>query len=253
MPINPFVGSTLQYDDRMRGMFGGHKHFLDPYTSGYHWIGFFLPKTFAPGTDLECGNFLATVCQQVTIPGITVNPIEYNGLNDMKWYVPGTTVLERNSLDCTFVEMEGIPVTQILGRWVTLFRNVLYGIADPGVFNTTQRGEVNHYSQGNYKGKIAYATMLPDALTVQFAAVFTGVFPIKIPTDIFETQRATQEKKEIQVTFQFDQMLTGTSVDNYVTNLVASTRESTIGVVDNVYTGDINGGGGEGGLGGLTL
>lgn len=238
MAINPFLitdgRKVRKYSDDMRGMFGGNKHYLDPYTTGYHFIYFFLPKTLAKESGV--GEFLTTVCQQVSIPGITVNPIEYNGLNDMKWYVPGTTVLERNTFECTFIEMEGIPVTTILGRWITLFRNVLYGIADPGVFtdftNNAQESE-SHYSQGNYKGKVVYATTLPDAATVQFAAVFTGAFPTKIPTDIFESQRATQEKKEVQITFQFDQMLTGTEVNNYAKKLVTTVRQNSINAVGN--------------------
>lgn len=236
MAINPFVTKAIQYKDDMRGMFGGDKHFLDPYTTGYHFIYFFLPDALQ---SEGVGEFLTTVCQAVTIPGITVNPIEYNGLNDMKWYVPGTTVLERNTVDCTFIEMEGMPVTQILGRWVTLFRNILYGIADPGVFTSPNAGG-NHYSQGNYKGKIVYATTLPDALSVQFGAVFTGAFPTKIPTDL-ESQRATQDKREIQISFQFDQMLTGSSVMTYVQQLVEATRKGSVeNAVPEFYTEDIS-------------
>ena len=227
MAINPFVNglgfSKYNYPDSMRGMFGGEKFFMDPYTSGYHFMYFFPPDTIGN----EVGQFLTTVCQAVTIPGITVQPIEYNGLNDMKWYVPGITNLERNTVDCTFVEYAGLPITQIMGRWVTIFRNILYGISDPSAQNT--------YSQGAYKGKAVYATTLPDGLTVQFAAVFTGVFPTKIPTDLVESNRAQQEKKEIQISFQFDQMLTGTAAESYAASLVAATRNQAISTSDSIY------------------
>lgn len=241
MATNPFLSNknisrALSYPDHMRGMFGGNNGILDPYTTGYHMMYFFLPDAVT-NNENGIGDFLSTVCKVVTVPGITVNPIEYNGLNDMKWYVPGTTVLERNTFDCTFVEMAGLPITQIMGRWVTVFRNILYGFADPTVIS----GTIDKYSQTLYKGKAVYCTMLPDALTVQFAAVFTGVFPTKIPTDSFDSDRATQDKREIQITFQFDQMLTGKSVESYAYTLLRATREDSDKFVEDKYfneTGD---------------
>ena len=239
--INPFVANSVgayssqtnyTFKDQYRGMFGGNNAVLDPYTTGYHVMLFMLPQAVSEYT--KAGDFLTTVCKAVTVPGITVNPIEYQGINDMKWFVPGTTTLERNTFDCTFVEMAGIPVTTIMGQWVTIFRNILYGIADP-----TATGYVPFkYGQNLFKGRALYATTLPDGVTVQFAAVFTGVFPTKIPTDIFDSDRATQDKKEVQISFQFDQMLTGTSVETYATNTINAIRTANDTVVQDKYNNE---------------
>ena len=227
MPINPFINNLgfnkYNYSDRMRRMFGGEKTFIDPYTTGYHFVYFFPPDTIGQ----EVGQFLTTVCQSVQIPGYNVNAIQYNGLNNMKWQVPGTVELESQQFTCTFTEMAGLPITQIMGRWVTIFRNVLYGISDPSAQNT--------YSQGAYKGKAVYATTLPDGLTVQFAAVFTGVFPLSIPTDKFGSDVTNHDKVEHSISFSFDQMLTGTAAESYARTLVQSTRSAGITLSDNIY------------------
>lgn len=228
MPINPFINNLgfnkYGYSDRMRRMFGGEKTFIDPYTSGYHFVYFFPPDTIGQ----EVGQFLTTVCQQVEIPGYTVNAITYNGLNNMKWNVPGTVELTGQQFTCHFTEMAGLPITQIMGRWVTIFRNVLYGISDPSAQNT--------YSQGAYKGKAVYATTLPDGLTVQFAAVFTGVFPGNIPLEtIGQSNVMTHEKVELSIPFHFDQMLTGTAAEAYARTLVQATRSAGISLSDNIY------------------
>lgn len=227
MPINPFINNLgfdkYPYPDKMRGMFGGEKTFIDPYTTGYHFVYFFPPDTIGQ----TVGQFLTTVCQSVTIPGWTVNTIEYNGLNNMKWYVPGTVDMGDQTFTCTFTEMAGLPITQIMGRWVTIFRNVLYGISDPSSQNT--------YSQGAYKGKAVYCTTLPDGLTVQFAAVFTGVFPKSIPTDKFGSSRPEHNKVEQEMQFSFDQMLTGTAAESYARSLVAATRNQSINTSDYIY------------------
>ena len=227
MPINPFINNLgfnkYNYSDRMRRMFGGEKTFIDPYTTGYHFVYFFPPDTIGQ----EVGQFLTTVCQSVTIPNYTVQAIEYTGLNGMKWEVPGLVALNQQTFDCTFTEMAGLPITQIMGRWVTIFRNVLYGISDPSAQNT--------YSQGAYKGKAVYATTLPDGLTVQFAAVFTGVFPLSIPTDKFGSDVTNHDKVEHSISFSFDQMLTGTAAESYARTLVQSTRSAGIALSDNIY------------------
>lgn len=230
MAINPFIGqgfSNYGYQDRMRGVFGGEKTYIDPYTTGYHMIFIYPPTSL----ETECGPFLTTVCQSVTVPGYTVNTIEYNGLNNKKWGVPGTVELDSNRLTCKFTEMAGLPITQIMGKWVSIFRNPLYGISDPDTSDSA--------SQGAYKGKIVYATTLPDHMTVQFAAVFIGVMPLKIPTDIYTSDRATQDKVEPEIEFWFDDMFTGTSVISLARSLVQSEVSSSQSAVDSIYSNEV--------------
>jgi len=230
---NPFVmGSFDKYrwPDQLRGMFGDHATAIDPYQTGYHFL--FFTKLPSELTS-EVGKFLTTVCQSVTVPGITVNPIEYNGLNNMSWSVPGTVEYDNKRFTARFVEFAGLPITQIMGKWVTIFRNIIYGIADPVIGSA---------SQVDYKGKCIYATTLPDARTIQYAAAFTGVYPLKIPTDSFSSDRTTQEKVEPEIEFSFDMMYTGEQAIYTAQSLVESTVTASITAVDAMYEEAVGGG-----------
>lgn len=223
---NPFtMGSFSQFDypDQLRTIFGGNSSYIDPYTTGYHFMYFFPPTPL----QSQVGKFLQTICLSVTIPGITVNPIEYNGTNNMKWYVPGTVEYENNRFSCKFNEFAGLPVLQIIGSWANIFRNMIYGIADP---------DTGGASQGDYKGRAIYATTLPDGKTIQFAAAFTGVFPLKVPTDSFGSDKATQEKVEMEIEFSFDMMYTGEQVMSTASSLVSSTVSSSISKITEMYS-----------------
>ena len=43
------------------------------------------------------------------------------------------------------------------------------------------------------------------------------------------------DTKEIQISFQFDQMLTGTAAESYAASLVAATRNQAISTSDSIY------------------
>lgn len=223
---NPFVmGSFGKYtfQDQLRGMFGDHATFIDPYTTGYHWLIFTKVPT---AVSNEAGKFLTTVCQSVTIPGINVEPIEYNGLNNMKWSVPGLVQYDSNRFTAKFTEMAGLPILQIMGKWVTIFRNIIYGIADP---------ESGSASQADYKGKAIYVTTLFDGKTIQYACAFSGVYPLKIPTDMATSDRATHDKVEPEVEFSFDMMYTGQQVMQNAQSLLDSLRDSGVSQADSMY------------------
>jgi hypothetical protein len=63
------------------------------------------------------GSFLTCNAQSVTIPGISVNNITYNGTNNMKWKVPGLVEYDRDTVSIKFVEFAGLPITQIMGQY----------------------------------------------------------------------------------------------------------------------------------------
>lgn len=221
---NPFTFGNFgkyNYADQLRGMFGDHATYIDPYTTGYHFMFFTkLPSTL----NQQYGKFLMTTCQAVSnIPGITVNPIEFNGLNNLKWSVPGTVEYDSNRFSVRFVEFAGLPITTIMGQWVTLFRNIIYGISE----SVTE--------QKDYKGKVIYCTTLWDGKTVQYASAFTGVYPLKVPTDSFQSDKATQDKVEPEVEFSFDMMYTGSQVISTATSLVSSLRSSSMSAIDSMY------------------
>jgi hypothetical protein len=223
---NPFVMGNFnkyQWEDQIRSMFGGNATAIDPYTTGYQFL-FFTKMPSA--LTIESGKFLTTVCQSVTVPGVTVNPIEFNGLNNIKWSVPGTVEYDSQRFTARFIEFAGLPITQIMGKWVTIFRNIVYGIADPTSGST---------QQVDYKGKCVYATTLPDARTVQYASVFTGVYPTKIPTDSFSGDKTTQEKVEPEIEFSFDVMYTGEQVISTASSLLDTMVGSSVSAIDQMY------------------
>lgn len=225
MSVNPFIGLEFQkydYKDQLRTVFGGNSTYIDPYTTGYHYVYFTLPSALTTSQQ----KFLTTVCQSVQIPGITVNNIEYAGTNNMKWYYPGTVEYDNNRFTCKFVEFQGLPILQIMGQWVNIFRNLIYGISDP---------EKGSTSQGGFKGKAIYATTLFDGKTVQFAAAFVGIYPTKVPTDAFGSDKTNHEKVEHDIEFTFDHMYTGKNVIQAATALVSATQGDGIAEVTKLY------------------
>lgn len=228
MPYNPFLNMSnfnkYNYGDKIRGIYGDHETYIDPYLTGYHFV-FFTKLPQALQTQ-GVGSFLTCNAQSVTVPDISVAPISFNGVNGFQWSVPGT-VTYNHTVSIKFIEFAGIPITMIMGNWVNIYRNLIYGIADP---TTT-----NAYTQSSYKGKMLYATTLPDAKTVQYAAAFTGVYPTNVPTSGFNSDRANQQKFEPNITFQFDMMYTGESLKNNIQSLIDCTRESSVAHSDGMY------------------
>lgn len=228
---NPFTYNLdfgkYNHENQLTRTFGNHATFIDPYQTGYHFIFF----TKVPeGVGSEAGKFLTTVCQSVTVPGLTVEPIEYVGLNSLKWSVPGAVAYDSNRFTAKFTEFNGLPITQIMGKWVTIFRNVMYGIADP---------DIGSDSQGDYKGKAIYATTTFGA-NVQFACGFSGVYPLKVPTDQFGSDVATQDKSEPEIEFSFDDMWTGDQVLSTARELIEATVSQSVSFRDDLY-GEVSG------------
>ncbi len=206
--------TSYDRNDRLRTIFGGNHDSLDPYTTGYHYLYFSLPT----GLTSSYGNFLQTVCQSVTIPGITVNNIEYTGLNDFKWNYPGTVEYDNQRFTAKFIEFAGLPILQIIGEWVNIFRNMIYGVAN----------EQGGYSQRAFKGSALYATTLFDGVTVQYAAHFTGIYPTKIPTDAYGSDKTTHDKVEHEIEFAFDMMYTGEQVIKRARDKVEATYNNAV-------------------------
>lgn len=226
---NPFLISKFNkfdHPDSLRTIFGGNSTFIDPYTTGYHYINFYLPSAL----ESSYGKFLTTVCQSVTVPGITVNNIEYNGTNNASWAYPGTVEYDNKRFTCKFIEFAGLPILQIIGSWVNIFRNLIYGISDPDGNSST-----NGTSQIDFKGRAIYATTLFDGKTVQYAAAFTGIYPTKIPTDAFSSDKANHEKVEHDIEFSFDQMYTGPNAIESAQSFVNTFRDSSVSHISNMY------------------
>ena len=207
--------------DDFRTIFGDID-FRDPYTTGYHYIFFTkLPS----GIENIYGSFMASSCLSVTIPGITVNDITYNGINNLKWNVPGTVEYDSQTVTIKFIEFYKMPISRMIGSWVSIFRNMMYGVAEEG--KTLQK---------DYKGRLMYVTTRFDGKEVEHAAVFTGIYPKKIPLDRFGSDKATHDKVEPEIDFSFDCMYVGSEVITEASKLVDSVYGDSVSSVNSYYS-----------------
>jgi hypothetical protein len=210
---NSFV-NVLSTRDRHFG--GTQKGTADPYISGYQFIYWkVLPKSLPaymnymysstgsvgpqergiPGIQ----NFLANACMSVTVPGGTLNKTEFTGLGGSKWAAP-TNMDYGNTLTIKFLEFSGLPVTRTFHSWFRMIREYRTGTS-PLVGNNNAD---NSYSKTNYTGTLLYWTTKPDGVNVEFAALYTGVFPTKDPQDSFNGDITSVDKLEIDMEFSID-------------------------------------------------
>jgi len=186
----------------------------DPYVSGYHFSKFVkLPSTlinfvsYGDGvkpaeilsSETQISNFLAGSCLSVTPPGGTLEKTEFTGLGGIKYNVP-TTVTYTNSLTMKFLEFSSLPVLSIMSGWVRMIRDYRTGASHLA----GSAGSVAEYSKANYAGTLLYWTTKPDGRTVEFSALYTGVFPTKDPMDLYTGDLAAVDKLEVDIEFNVD-------------------------------------------------
>lgn len=187
--------------------FGGHTlGVADPYVTGYHFIWFDkmpgVNTTYIDTGDEPCGKLsnadmqqiLAGSCLSVTPPGGTLNKIEFTGLGGVKWAVPGN-VDYGNTVSIKFLEMQGLPVSSIMHRWVKLIRDYRTGLS--GL-------EEDNYTKKNYSALMYYWTTAPDAKKIEYFACYDGMFPSKDPGDLYTSDVETQGKLEVEIEFNVD-------------------------------------------------
>ena len=211
MAFNPLVSSFVAVPLTTDRHFGGTlKGSADPYISGYHYIywttlPFALPnytKWFSNGafaTPLYIKNFLAGACLSVTPPGGTLNKAEFTGLGGTKWEVP-TNIDYGNTITVKFLEFQGTPIFSIFHSWFRMIRDYRTGTSPL----TASAESPLSYSKKNYSGSLLYFTTKPDGLNVEYAALYTGVFPTKDPQDSFAGDITAVDKLEIDIEFSLD-------------------------------------------------
>jgi len=183
----------------------------DPYVTGYHFIWFDkLPPqlthfiTNAGGTsglssNDDCKNVLAASCLSVTPPGGTLNKVEFTGLGGVKWAVPGN-IDYGNTVTVKFLEMNKLPILDIMHSWVKLIRDYRTGITD----QLTDGDAGDGYTKKTYSALMYYWTTAPDAKTVEYFACYDGMFPAKDPQDLFTSDVETVGRLDIEIEFNVD-------------------------------------------------
>jgi len=196
-------------DNRYDRNFGGTTQGVaDPYISGYHFVDFIrLPpriSDFVPssggrhfiGSSQEVMDTLNSSCLSVTPPGGTLNKAEFTGLGGVKFAVP-TNVDYGNTLTMKFLEFSGLPILGIIGGWVQMIRDYRTGVSNLG-------DGADEYTKQNYAASVLYWTTKPDGRTVEFSALFTGVFPTKDPRDLYTGDFTAVDKLEADIEFNVD-------------------------------------------------
>jgi len=190
---------------------GGHTvGVADPYITGYHFIWFDkLPYALlSPAgkkdsvtdaiTESEAGKILAATCTGVTPPGGTLNKIEFTGLGGVKWAVPGNLDYG-NSVSVKFTEMQGLPITTMMHKWVKSIRDYRTGATED--MDDSMGGG---YSKSQYSALLYYWTTAPDAKTIEYFACYDGVFPTKDPADLHASDVESIGKLDIEIEFNVD-------------------------------------------------
>jgi hypothetical protein len=176
----------------------------DPYVTGYHFIWFakLPPKLTDYVADLSdnatVANLLSGACLSVTPPGGTLNKVEFTGMGGIKWAVPAN-VDYGNSVSVKFLEFNGTPLLNIMHGWVKMIRDYRSGVS-----NLIDGEDLSGYSKSTYAGLMYYWTTAPDAKTVEYYAVYDGVFPTKDPQDLFSSDVETVGRLDTEIEFNVD-------------------------------------------------
>ena len=196
--------------------FGGTlKGVADPYVTGYHFIYFDnIPTGITSYTQSmnsglsdvsEIKSVLAAACLSVTPPGGTLNTVEFTGLGGIKWSVPGN-IDYGTAVSVKFLEFSKTPIADIMHGWVKMIRDYrtgVTGLSDSG--GELKSGPTGDgYTKKTYAANLWYWTTAPDGRTVEYAALYDGVFPKKDPQDLFTSDVETVGRLDIEIEFNVD-------------------------------------------------
>lgn len=175
---------------------------VDPYVTGYFFTKFsYLPdgildvirqkNSNCPYSNMgDIKNALTSSCLSVNIPGGTVNKTDMTGLGGLTYGYP-VNVTYDNTISMRFSEWQGAPIYMIISAWVKLMRDYRSGTS-----TATQKSQ--------FAASMYYWTTAPDGLTVSNAFCFTGMFPLRDPSDQFSHDLAANDKLETDIDFNTD-------------------------------------------------
>ncbi len=163
------------------------------------------------------GVFLEHAMNSVTPPGGTINKVEIQGLGGSKWAVPGGMDYQ-NSISIKYLEFSGLPVARIHRAWCNMIRDNRMGTTH---MDNSGAGHGAAYNKQNYAATMAYWTTKPDGCTVEFCAIYTGMFPTKDPMDLFSGDITSIDKLEIEIEYNVDMIYNDNWVRDYVQDKLA--------------------------------
>jgi len=119
-------------------------------------------------------------------------------LGGVKWAVPAN-VDYGNSVSVKFLEFNGTPLLNIMDGLVKMIRDYRSGVS-----NLDDTEALTGYTKATYAGLMYYWTTAPDAKTVEYYAVYDGVFPTKDPQDLFTSDVETIGRLDTEIEFNVD-------------------------------------------------
>lgn len=164
---------------------------------------------------------LESASRGVTIPGKTLNTTEIPGIGGIKFVIP-TTIEVDNSVTIKFLEFEGTPVTSIFNLWVRLIKDSKNGLS-------TLRG--TSLSKEEYSTNLLYYTTKGDGVSVQYAALYSGLWPKKDPAELHGHDIESVDRVEIDIDFAFDYVFEDSNVYALAQNKAIEQYESGVSSV----------------------
>jgi len=181
----------------------------DPYLSGTFFIFFDrLPPKLSDyvkvmgnskiSSNNEIKNILTASCSGVTPPGGNLNKVELPALGGLHWNVPGG-IDYGTSISLKFLEFNKTPILDIVGGWFRLMRDYKTGVTD-----LIDGDDGSGYTKSTYAGLLYYWTTSPDGNTVEFAACYDGVFPVRDPQDLYASDLENISRLDLDIEFNCD-------------------------------------------------
>ena len=185
-------------------------------------------------TSSAAGIYLEHAMNSVTPPGGTINKIEIQGLGGSKWAVPGAMDYN-NTISIKYLEFSGLPIARIHRAWCNMIRDNRMGTTHMDADGAKHGGG---YNKKNYAATMAYWTTKPDGVTVEFCAIYTGMFPTKDPMDLFSGDITSIDKLEIEIEYNVDMIYNDNKVRDYVQTIAKNgPYGSTYNTTWNGWTG----------------
>lgn len=239
--------NSFLHEDKYSRFFGGSagEKPLDIYLTGYHYLFVSMPdklkkyiaENTAAGkhekiTEEKIEAILSIHNVAVTPPANSLGKTTNNSVGGQKWHTP-TNLELGDSVSVKYNEYSSVPLYRIHRAWINFIRDTTLGITP---------GDTPIY-QEDYKATFLYATTRPDGKTIEFCAKFTGCFPAKSPTDVFNSDISTSDKIEIDMEYSIDSMYDNNpEVIAEITSKINESRRSGIQANSDRYKTKTSGG-----------
>jgi len=129
-----------------------------------------------------------------TLPSGTLNFDTIQAMGGTKWGV-ASNVDYGDTFTLHFVEMSGIPIIKIISAWFNMIRD-----------RNSGRSRLKNYAKTEFSLDFVYATTRPNGTEIEFAALFTGCYPLKDPLDLLSGDVATVGQLGLDIDFHFDRV-----------------------------------------------